>query len=193
MNRRDFLLSTTGFAFAASALPGQETISPASGDVVLEDFENGWSGWAFTGNCWGKAPTAASRYRDRITNYHGDFYLLSAPLGTGVATSPEYLLTRPYVKFRIAGGSSRQTRVELWVEGKLDRWVSANDSLDFESVCIDVAHHQGKKLTLKVIDESVDREWGMILMDDLRLSDTPPAVYPFTPEQFGLRQERQTV
>jgi hypothetical protein len=190
INRRDLLWGTTVAFLCASAgftAHGAGRSGSADGDETLEDFENGWKGWTFTGDCWATGPTRASESRVRAANCQGACYLSTTLEGMGTAVSPQYALDRPYLKFKIAGGSSRDTRVDLLVDGKVDRWVAGNNGLRFEDVCVDLAHLQGTKLTIQVIDNSTDRDWGLILVDDFRLSDTPLNRDLMTPQDFGVQ------
>jgi hypothetical protein len=159
--------------------------------ISIEDFSKGVSGWNFEGNCWDGAPTAAARYGSQITGFRGTHYLMSAPGGnnsrTGVAISPGFELSKDYLIFKVAGGASRNTRVEVLVDDKLDRWVCGDNSLDFKDVCIDLSHWHGHKLGIRVVDASSDENYGFIMVDDFRLSDVSPHRYYLNPEDFGTK------
>ncbi len=74
MNRRDFLLSTTGLALAPSAVLGQASTAsaPASGDTVFADFESeSYDGWTLEGNCWTPEPYSDKHFPGKITGFQG--------------------------------------------------------------------------------------------------------------------------
>ncbi len=181
MNRRSFLLSTIGCTIASPKLLGQEpakTVFDAK-DLLLEDFENGWSGWTFTGNCWDEAPASDATFAGRITGFQGKHFLctLHPRLGnaaTGKAVSKEFTIEKPFINFLIGGGNyPGDACLNLVVDGKVVRTATGDDSADLRQSGWDVSLLIGKKAHLEVVDTTRSPERGYIMVDEITFASLP--------------------
>ena len=98
-----------------------------SADVkVIQAFEgDGFDSWQTTGTAFGLAPIAGKvdGVNGEFRNYGGNALVCSGHGGdaaTGTLTSPEIVLTHPFLGFLVAGGNHPgKTAVQLLVDGKV--------------------------------------------------------------------------
>ena len=157
---------------AAFAPPGE----------VLANFEQtnyAWlpgGVWAVTGTAFGDGPaqgTLANQqpvtgYLDHgLANsyYHGD-------ASTGTLTSPEFEITQPFLNFLIGGGSQKETRMDLRVDGKIVRTASGEDSERLAWHSWNVRQFENQKAILRIVDDATGG-WGHINIDQIMLADAP--------------------
>ncbi len=184
MNRRDFLLSTTGLTLAPATVLGQEKTTPAAnGDIVFADFERGtFDGWTLTGDCWDKQPATSKTFVDRqgnplVSGIVGTGYLttLHPKLGssaTGKAVSKDFTIDKPFLTFRIGGGYyPKAACLNLVVDGKIVRTETGNDSAELTPAYWDLYALMGKTAHLEVVDATANPKRGYVMADDLRLSE----------------------
>jgi hypothetical protein len=100
---------------------------------VIADFEGkDYGDWKTTGEAFGPGP-AQGRLGDQnpVDGYLGHGLVNSYYHGdatTGTLTSPEFEITHPYLNFLIGGGSQKETRMDLLLEGKVVRTASGDDA-----------------------------------------------------------------
>ena len=102
-----------------------------------------------------------------------------APQGT--LTSAPFKVTLPYASFRIAGGSSRQTRVEL-VRRDTNKVIferSGDNTETLKPVVVDLRPHIGREIFIRLVDAS-SGGWGHVNFDHFRAHPTKPE-FPATP------------
>jgi sucrose-6-phosphate hydrolase SacC (GH32 family) len=158
------------------------TLAFAPEGQVLADFEEtnyAWlpgGNWLVTGTAFGSGP-AQGRLADQhpvdgflgqgLVNsyYHGD-------ASTGTLTSPEFEIAHPYLNFLIGGGSQKETRMDLLVDGKVMRTAAGDDSERLVWKAWDVAEFQHQKAVLQIVDDATGG-WGHINADQIMLADAP--------------------
>lgn len=157
-------------------------------DIPFEDFESGsHGGWVSEGSAFGEKP----RHVDDIASYQGDLnaqgdYLVNShntrqgeDVGagdrhTGTLTSPEFLVERNFIHFRIGGGQHPgRTCLNLVVGGEVVASASGRNANAMTAKIIDVRKFQGRRARLVVVDQE-SGPWGNIGVDDLVFSDRPP-------------------
>ena len=205
MNRRDFLLSTTGFALSPSALMAQEPPKPASDtrDSVFADFETGtYDGWTLTGNCWTPEPFSDKYFPGKITGFQGKRFLCSYhPVrgnnATGKAVSREFVIEKPFVSFLIGGGSyPTEACFNLVIDGKVRRTETGDNTAHFRSITWDLGEFAGLKAHFEVIDAISSGDAGYVMVDHITFSDpgnrasellrqTAPRPYIFVAARFS--------
>jgi hypothetical protein len=95
---------------------------------VIQAFEgDGFDSWQTTGTAFGLAPVAGKvdGVNGEFRNYGGNALVTSGHGGdaaTGTLTSPDILLTHPFLGFLVAGGNHPgKTAVQLLINGKVVR------------------------------------------------------------------------
>jgi putative membrane-bound dehydrogenase-like protein len=149
------------------------------------DFEAGdLRGWTAVGDAWRDQPirgdTVHPRRADMRSQHAGDWWLggyekhQDAP--TGTLTSASFVITHPWASFRVGGGKSPRTRVELVTVpgGRVLFKASGQDREDLARVVADLSAHQGQSIAVRVVDES-SGGWGHVNFDDFRFHSRRPA------------------
>jgi sucrose-6-phosphate hydrolase SacC (GH32 family) len=144
---------------------------------IIADFEGEIYGdWKVTGDAFGPGP-ARGKFSNQnpVSGYQGERLVNSFFNGdetTGTLTSPEFEVTQPFLNFLIGGGAHPETRMDLWVDGKIVRTVSgANDErLTWRSW--NVREFLGKQAKLQIVDDHKGG-WGHINVDQIMLAAAP--------------------
>lgn len=144
---------------------------------VIADFEGTTYGdWHTTGDAFGLGP-AQGRLADQnpVDGYKGHGLVNSFYHGdnsTGTLTSPQFDISKPFLNFLIGGGSKKETRMDLVVDGKVVRSASGNDNERLAWRSWDVSAFTGQKGKLKIVDEATGG-WAHINIDQIMLADAP--------------------
>ena len=144
---------------------------------VLADFEGkDYGDWKTTGEAFGPGP-AQGRLADQnpVDGYLGHGLVNSYYHGdatTGTLTSPEFEVTHPYLNFLIGGGSQKETRMDLLVDGKVVRTASGDDAERLAWKSWNVSELKNKKVILQIVDQATGG-WGHINVDQITLADAP--------------------
>jgi putative membrane-bound dehydrogenase-like protein len=182
------LVSTSTVSAAAdSTAPSNPGQLPRGldGQPLNLDFEKGTlEHWAAAGDAFAKQPvrgdTVTARGRGMKSQHAGQFWvggfevaLSDAPQGT--LTSAPFRISAPWASFRIAGGSSRQTRVELVRRdtGEVIFERSGDNTETLKAVAVDLQKHVDQEVFIRLVDAS-SSGWGHVNFDDFRLHDAKP-------------------
>lgn len=158
----------------------------AASDVLLADFEGSTYGdWRVEGSAFGPGPARGTlpnqmtvsgfQGRGLVNSYYG------GDASQGSLTSPEFTITRRWMTFLIGGGYDPQNlAMQLWVEGKLERWSTGPNrkpggSEGLQPASWDLSGLQGKKGVLRIIDQATGG-WGHISVDHIVMTDRKPPV-----------------
>ena len=152
---------------------------------TLFDFENGLSGWTFTGTAFNNQPTYGDNPKKRVrepSNHTGDWWIggyenrhsPSQPAGgvqgdvpQGSMTSPCFAIAGNLLKFLIGGGcDERVIRAELIIEENAVLQETGNCSETMTEKSWDVSGFTGRQAQLRLIDSS-SNNWGHINFDHL--------------------------
>lgn len=132
--------------------------------------------WTSTGTAFGGGPAqGALANQQPVTGYRGHGLVNSYNNGdgsTGTLTSPEFEISRPYLNFLIGGGSQKQTRMDLLLDGKVVRTASGQDDERLAWRFWDVRQFENQKAILRIVDEATDG-WGHISVDQIMLANAP--------------------
>jgi sucrose-6-phosphate hydrolase SacC (GH32 family) len=145
---------------------------------IIANFEGETYGdWKVTGDAFGPGP-AKGKFSNQnpVDGYKGDRLVNSFFNGdqtTGTLTSPEFAVTQPFLSFLIGGGAQKETRMDLWVDGKIVRTISGADNERLAWRSWDVREFVGRKVKLQIVDEHKGG-WGHINVDQIMLADAPP-------------------
>ena len=182
----------------AERAPEMQAISKRP-DILFEDFETtAYEGWTAEGQAFGSGPVAIKNipaYQgdvkgsgQRVVNSHAsapgdDVGSKDAP--TGTLLSRPFVIERHYIGFRIGGGNHNPnadinmltgkgtqggTGMELWVDGKVARFVTGHNANQMRLDSFDVSDLQGKTGRLKIIDRE-SGAWGNIGIDQITFTD----------------------
>ena len=144
--------------------------------IVLADFEGeDYGEWQTTGTAFGEKPVGGRGPTQGSFKGKGlvDTYIPSQDRPQGTLTSPEFVITRPYLNFLMSGGAWKdQTCMNLLVDGKVVLSAAGKNSEQLQAKSWDVTELVGKKARIKIVD-MVSGGWGHINLDQIELSDTP--------------------
>ncbi len=157
------------------------------GTVLLADFEGEEyaPGWRVEGEAFGTGPAKGTflPHQNPVTGYIG-LGLVNSYKGnddlTGKLISPEFDLSKPFLQFLVAGGSSSKTEIRLIVDGQIVRREAGLNNEYLRRRIWNISEFVGKKGHLEIVDEGVGG-WGHINVDDIRLSDSE--VMSFTQQE----------
>ena len=149
---------------------------------VIADFEGkDYGGWQVTGDAFGSGP-AQGKFSNQnpVDGYIGHGLVDSFYGGdqtTGTLTSPAFQITNSFIDFLIGGGAQKKTRMDLWVDGKVVRTASGEDSERLAWRSWDVREFMGQPAKIEIVDQATGG-WGHINVDQIMLADAPvqPAV-----------------
>jgi len=158
-------------------------LSPAGANL---GFENGTTkGWTPSGEAWNDMPlqgdTIAKRRPGQTSMHEGKFWIggyerSKNDAAQGTLTSDPFGVTHPWGSFLVGGGASDSTRVEIEEEstGKIIFSASGEQVESMSTKIVDLSAHQGKKIKIRVVDQS-SGPWGHINFDDFRFHKLAPA------------------
>ncbi|MBL8762672.1 MAG: hypothetical protein JNM07_00195 [Phycisphaerae bacterium] len=154
-------------------------------DRVLADFEgDDFEGWTVEGEAFGPRPSRGTEPdqqtvkgfvgRGLVNTFRGGNGTVAGDRFTGTATSPEFVIDRRYLQFRIGGGAhAGKTCVNLIVDGQIVRTATGRNSELLEPRMWDLSQFQGRRARVQIVDAAT-AEWGHVNVDALRLSDAIP-------------------
>jgi beta-fructofuranosidase/levanase len=144
---------------------------------IIADFEGEtYKDWTVTGAAFGSGPAKGNfSNQNPVAGFKGDRLVNSFFNGdetTGTLTSPEFEVTQPFLNFLIGGGAHRETRMDLWVDGKIVRTISGADNEQLAWRSWSVPEFVGKPAKLQIVDEHKGG-WGHINVDQIMLAGAP--------------------
>ena len=166
-----------------------QTSGGLGGDITW-DFETGsTNGWVKTGTAFNHQPTygdnPTARRRGQPSNHIGNYWIGTyekyqgytfqtpgsiqgdGPIGT--LTSNVFTIPTGSLSFLVGGGSSFQTRVELFVSGNRVLSVSGRNTETMHRVKWDLNPWAGQQGQIRLVDNA-SGGWGHINADDFRFS-----------------------
>lgn len=146
-------------------------------------FETGtFEDWKIEGELWkGQRPTHGDTVTPRRpgqSSQHDGEYWVGGYERTrkddlqGVLESVPFEVTHPHASFLVGGGPHRETRVEIALadSGKVVHSASGRQLENLEPEVVDLKEHLGKKIVVRVVDES-SGPWGHVNYDDFRFHE----------------------
>jgi hypothetical protein len=189
---KEGFLSVEGFDFnsgkpsdywnVSSKLMEPKKVSPTDENPwngeVLGDFENDFGEWKPAGKAFGTGPQTKTSGRNPVTKYHGKGWAGSLVTGgdnlTGSLFSPEFIITKRFMNFLIAGGAIEKVGVELWIEESRKIISRGSNNEIFTPKSWDISGYLGNKAQIRLIDNATGG-WGHIHADRFVQSNTPAA------------------
>jgi beta-fructofuranosidase/levanase len=155
---------------------GQPTPEFVPDGKIIADFEGETYGdWNVTGDAFGPGPAKGKfSKQNSVDGYKGNRLVNSffkEDGTTGTLTSPEFAVTQPFLNFLIGGGAHKETRMDLWVDGKIVRTISGDDNERLAWRSWDVREFLGRKVKLQIVDD-YKGGWGHINVDQIMLADS---------------------
>jgi sucrose-6-phosphate hydrolase SacC (GH32 family) len=167
-----------GTRFVADPSDTIDALTPPTGDLIA-DFDGNTLpvGWRISGTAFGSGPVSGALEGQLFVSGHLGRGLMNSFHGgdacTGTLTSPPFTVTRRYLSFLIAGGSTNLTRVELLVGNQVVvQRASGDDSETLKWHSWDVSAQHGLQAVLRVVDEATG-SWGHINIDHFVMTDAP--------------------
>ncbi|MGY8986854.1 MAG: hypothetical protein ACKVIX_09535, partial [Sphingomonadales bacterium] len=165
--------------------PIDPTPDPNPVEQILFDFEQDWDslGWEIEGEAFGDAPMTHDQHGTKGIvgkQYAASFYGHDGALGK--ATSPEFLIEKDYLHFKVSGGIEKEILgVHLLVDGLSVYQEVGKQSNDLEWRTWNLKKYRGKKAKIQLVDQSKGG-WGFISADHFVLSKlaTAPKSGPFS-------------
>ncbi|GEM49093.1 glycoside hydrolase family 32 protein [Deinococcus cellulosilyticus] len=164
--------SFNGTTFTPDPLPA---VNEPTG-TLYADFEGSTYGsWTVTGTAFGSGPARGTLANQQtVTGYRGTGLVnsyLGGDVSTGTLTSPDFVITKPYISFLIGGGDHPgETALNLIVDGKVVRSATGRNEEQLRWSAFDVTALQGKTARLQVKDSHTG-QWGHINVDQILQSD----------------------
>jgi uncharacterized protein (DUF608 family) len=168
----------TSLVFSAEEIPTPKPDKIAKPEAFA-DFESGSYGdWKKSGTAFGDKPAQGTLPNQQPVTGFGGKYLVNSFAGgdasVGTLTSPEFIIQRPYINFKIGGGNHPgRTCINLLVDGKVVRTASGKNNEKLESDWWEVSELKGKKAKIEIVDQEKGG-WGHINIDDIEFADAPP-------------------
>ena len=180
------LLLTVPASAAPESSQSSEGTRPTdkSGRTLNLDFETGdlrdWTaeGEAFVGQPV-KGDTVDARGRGMKSHHAGQYWVGSFELRgdevQGTLRSVPFTVSKPFVRFLVAGGSKPGTRVEIVRQDSkaVVFKTSGDDTEELKPVVADLSAQLGKEVFVRLVDTD-SGPWGHLNFDDLTLWTTRP-------------------
>lgn len=178
--------SASGFSGWSAPIPPPDHSRP---DILFDDFEHpDWGTWRAEGRSFEGGPYTREQlapYQDvrgeqgrRFVNAHnwrlGGLDVTEADNLTGSLISPEFVIRRNCINFRIGGGGGHPEECYLEVVVGDERIAKATGAQTNEVSprSLDVSAFQGKRARIRIVDRGRGA-WGNLLVDDIVFSDQP--------------------
>ena len=153
--------------------------APREGDIVFEDFSNGFQRWDIAGAAFGNAPATGAPRLAPLAGDLGTALAHSAPAGanefTGILTTEKFKIPSEYVHIRMAGSTDDRwrtgdvpIRVTLWADDHPSQKIGASSDKGFEWVTVKLVKEKGRVGYFQIVDRS--RE-GWIAVDRIVFSE----------------------
>ncbi len=161
--------------------PGTESLRQRRRTRPLFDFESGgFTGWEQEGDAFRAGPLPARTVYQAPIDGHRGHLLANSHLpqvgdpATGRLRSPEFVIDRSHLGFRVGGGALPGLRVALEVDGQVVREVvGRGQNIEMlVPVAWNVAELLGRRARLVIVDDERGG-WGHILVDAVELFDVP--------------------
>lgn len=152
-------------------------VQAPTGDLIA-DFDGGGlpAGWHSSGTAFGPGPVSGALDGQQFVSGHLGPGVMNSFHGgdrsTGTLSSPSFVITRPWLNFKIAGGRSALTRLELRVGQRVVHQASGDDTEVLKWRSWDVSAFVGQEAVLHAVDDATGA-WGHLLLDHVVMSDMP--------------------
>jgi uncharacterized protein (DUF608 family) len=189
--RTNRLLREAGLTMLhCTAEPTPESERPAPRpEIVFEDFEVGYGKWTVVGEALGAEPSSGTLpSQQAVSGFRGKGLVntfLRGDVTTGRLKSKPFQVERRCIAFLIGGGQSRQTSLNLLLDGKVVRTATGRNEERLDWSHWDVTEFAGREAQLEIVDQETGA-WGHINVDQIVFTDTPPSARPLIEEaDFG--------
>ena len=158
-------------------------------DILFDDFESGTYGkWDVEGTAFGPGP----RKLEETPAYQGDLraqgkYVVNShntregenvaagDAQTGVMTSKPFKIERHFIHVLIGGGDQKsETALQLLIDDKAVATFAGQNNNAMRRDAFNVQAFAGQAARLRIVDQGIG-SWGNIGIDQIVLSDRPPA------------------
>lgn len=171
---------------ALSAIQSSAQPPAHSADILIADFESEtYAPWVATGEAFGHAPAQGTLPNQMPVDGHLGSRLVNSfsqgDASTGILTSPEFTIERPYISFLIGGGKDLEnTCIQLLIADTVFRVATGPNDRPGGSERLapdgwDVRDLIGKRAKIRIIDHAKGG-WGHINVDHIVLTDRKPPI-----------------
>lgn len=149
---------------------------PRPGWHSVLGFESGdYQGWTALGTAFGSRPVGGPVWdQGPVGPFEGSYLANSyhgGDLSTGMLTSPEFVVDRPLLSYRIGGGNDRALlRLRLLVDGAEVHSDTGPGADIMVQRVVDVRRFLGRRMRAELTDRATGG-WGHLLFDDLTLGE----------------------
>ena len=145
--------------------------------TVFADFEQKINDWHTKGDAFNGAPTAGAHGTQPMPEGFEGQHLINSfkdgDLSTGSLTSPKFLIEKPYINFKLAGGQhTEKVGVNLLVDNKVVMSATGKNRNVLSNVSWDVSAYKDQNAQLQIIDFETG-SWGHVLVDQFVFSNHP--------------------
>ncbi|MDB6129665.1 MAG: sacC [Verrucomicrobiales bacterium] len=147
-------------------------------DLPISSFSSAnYGNWKSTGTAFNLGPASGPLLPQLEIENAADHLVISSEREgdrpTGTLTSPDFLISRKYISFRIGGGDfEHHTCLNLLINGKIVRSATGWRSDRLVSASWDVTPFRNQTAKIQVVDEATG-DWGHINVADIIQTDTP--------------------
>jgi non-lysosomal glucosylceramidase len=176
--RRNSIVRKAGLVMIHATAERRPDATPrvARQGILFDSFEEGYGKWTSSGDAFGANPAAGTLPdQQRVSGFLGKRLVntfLRGDATKGRLISPEFQVERRFISFLIGGGQSRQTGINLLVNGKVTRTASGRDSERLDWHDWDVTEFEGNSARIEIVDDATG-PWGHINVDQIIFSDSP--------------------
>lgn len=146
----------------------------SEGEVIF-NFEHGIDDWQMSGDAFVQSPSTISLYRQgAIMGIEGKYFINSfhnEMNSTGRVLSPEFVVTKDYLNFKIGGGyAPGKECVNLIIKDQIVRTETGRNSNNLQWASWNVTEFKGETARIEIVDDMVNG-YGCIYADHFILSD----------------------
>jgi uncharacterized protein (DUF608 family) len=161
--------------------------APPQPDLVFADFEGpDYRGWTAEGKAFDGRPYRSDerRFYTTLSGYEGEGFVnthmmrhgenpAAADEVKGTLTSPEFVIDRRFIRFRIGGGAdASKLGLRLLIDGQVVRRAAGRNAGPMRRDGFDVREFLGRKARLQIVDDATGG-WGHTTVDEIVFSDRP--------------------
>jgi len=157
---------------------------PSDGCEVVFDFEELHpTGWRLTGDAFSPLAVTGTRAGQAEVTGGVGYGLVNSDTAAqenravGTARSPEFVLSRPFMRLLVGGGDAETLDVRLLVDGQVVQHTRGDRSEHLREVQWRVATSVGHRAVLELVDRGRGA-WQHLLLDQVELCDEARAPAP---------------
>jgi len=158
-------------------LPAFLTLCRADDVPIGRITKSNYGDWKKEGKAFAPGPATGGLIDKLEIENAGDEPVLSSEVDgdgpAGTLTSPEFVISKPYISYRIGGGDyERHACLDLMIGGKIVKSATGRNSDKLLPGTWDVRDFKGKRAVIRIVDEAEGR-WGHVNVSRVLMTDKP--------------------